>query len=344
MLQVVEVADGSVLGTMELASGGDLRCTGSAASLITRRFRDRTPQQIFDHFNGWSNGYVQVKPVDDSVAAAAGAAGEARPLTPEEQAAGLDPDAIAAELQAAQQEVTSQWEDLAEPVTAGLVAAVGAALAAGALAELGSLTVDAAAVDAIAGALASSMLALAGTAAERAAGELRRQGVTLDPGTPDEVALRLRADATALLLAQGYASSASKAALLHASPDVEPRVVEQAVRAQLNDLTASADGGDPSGFVADTVTSVMLAAQAEGRHATHSVVAERSGIRWASTEVMDRSTCSECRAIDGTLFETYAEARTAYPTGRYRACLGRDRCRGLIYGRNDTDRNRLLDT
>ena len=40
--------------------------------------------------------------------------------------------------------------------------------------------------------------------------------------------------------------------------------------------------------------------------------------------------CDPCRDVDGTEYGSLAEAKVAYPTGGYEACLGRLRCRGNI--------------
>ncbi len=341
---MVDVDSGDVLDRIRLVDGRVVSDTGLGAEffagkraiLLESGAADVSDRSLLDGYTDWSNGYLLIRSARD-VEAAAGA-GEARGLSPEEQAAGLDPVAIQAELAAAQAEVTSQWEDLAEPVTAALVAAVGAALAAGALAALGDLLVPDAAVGVIADAVAAAMVSLSFTAAERAAGELRGQGVDLDPGVPDEVLLRSRADATARLIAQGYAAGAGREALRLAGAGQQ--AAERGVRDRLDGLTASATS---RGFVADHLSAAMFTAEAEGRHASFQQAEGRSGIRFMATEVSDSSTCERCAEIDGTKWESYAEARRHYPGVGFKDCLGGIRCRGRLLVLNDSDRNRAQD-
>lgn len=48
-----------------------------------------------------------------------------------------------------------------------------------------------------------------------------------------------------------------------------------------------------------------------------------------ASEILDKATCGPCRAIDGTEFDTLAEAEAAYPSG-YVSCEGGSRCRGVL--------------
>jgi len=49
-----------------------------------------------------------------------------------------------------------------------------------------------------------------------------------------------------------------------------------------------------------------------------------------ASEVMDRSTCGPCRAIDGTAFPSLEAAVAVYGTGGYLGCEGGSRCRGVV--------------
>lgn len=50
-----------------------------------------------------------------------------------------------------------------------------------------------------------------------------------------------------------------------------------------------------------------------------------------ASEVLDRSTCSACRAVDGRRYDTLAQAQADYGSGTYRDCAGGSRCRGLVF-------------
>ena len=77
----------------------------------------------------------------------------------------------------------------------------------------------------------------------------------------------------------------------------------------------------------------------QGRQATHGASnggrfdnAEPIGPldAWAS-EIMDKNTCKACSHIDGKDFDTWEEARAAYPDfGGYTNCSGGSRCRGTL--------------
>lgn len=291
-------------------------------------------------FQAEARRILGIPDLPDDIKAAAGISAESRPLTPEEQAAGLDPAAIQAELDAAHAEVTSQWDELAGPLTAALVAAVLAALAADTLATLGDLAVPDRAVAGIRTALAAAMRKHASVTGARARRELEQQGITL-PQTNVELRglpLAERAAATAQLLAQAYASSAGREGLRLAG--ATPKVVETAVRERLDGLTEAATG---RGYVAEQIGHALFAAEHAGRGAVFELVSGRSGIRFASSEYADGRSCEPCRTINGRKFDTYEQALAAYPSGGYRLCLGGDRCRGRIIALNDTDRNRALD-
>jgi hypothetical protein len=55
----------------------------------------------------------------------------------------------------------------------------------------------------------------------------------------------------------------------------------------------------------------------------------RDGTLFAS-ELLDSNTCGPCIAIDGTSYESVSEAERDYPSGHFKDCDGRERCRGMV--------------
>jgi hypothetical protein len=49
-----------------------------------------------------------------------------------------------------------------------------------------------------------------------------------------------------------------------------------------------------------------------------------------ASEILDTNTCKPCRVIDGREYSNLAAALRDYPTGGFRACQGRHRCRGTL--------------
>lgn len=244
-------------------------------------------------------------------------------LSPDEVASGADFAQMQQDQQDAEAAVRDLWPDLAAPIIAALVAAAGAAVVAGALADLGSLVVPAAAIAAVTDALTAAMTALAKTAAERVVAEAASQGVALAAGVPDEAVLAGHAAAVANVLASGYANGAARTALLNAGPGSTAADVEFAVRTNLEDL-AKADGG----FVNTATGSALATAAHTGRVAT--LTKAPATTAFVATEVLDGNECKPCAEISGHRFATLADANAAYPAGHYVACLGRERCRGTV--------------
>lgn len=244
-----------------------------------------------------------------------------------EQQSGTDFEAIAADIEQAQQELAGQWPTLAEEMTAALVAAVVAAVAAGTLADLGSLAVPDEALAPVVAALTASMTGLADTAAGRAATELRGQGADIEPGTPDADRLADGADAIARIIGGGYATGAGRVALQHAGPDADPDQVGDAVREHLDGLSEVKDGGG-GGWVSVNLGGALAQAVHAGRTATFADAP--AGTRWLVSAVNDRNVCKPCSDADGEVFDELAEALTVIVAGSNPACLGGLRCRCLL--------------
>lgn len=253
------------------------------------------------------------------------AAAASREPTDAEQQSGANFEAIAADIEQAQQELAEQWPGLSEAMIAALVAAVIAAVAAGTLDELGSLAVpDDALVDAVT-AVAAAMVALAATSAGRAAEELRGQGVTINDGVADADRLQDAASAFVGVIASGYATGAGRVALQYAGPDVDPDTVGDAVREHLDSLSATAEEGSPAGWVSTNLGGALAQAVHDGRVATFE--GAPAGTRFMISAANDRNVCKPCSDDDQRVFDTLAEALEICPASGNKACLGGIRCR-----------------
>jgi hypothetical protein len=254
------------------------------------------------------------------------AAAPGRELTPDELASGVDFAAIAAEQDQAAQDLAEQWQaETAAPVIDAVVAGVVAGLAAGGVAGLADVAVSSVAVAALAGMLSGAMVEVAAQVGGRVEGELGGLGFDFSVPALDRGVVDGRAAVTAKLVVSGMTNGATKTALLNGT---DPKVVEAAVRAELEKLATA----EPS-WVVGSMESALAAVAGEARMAAYeALIAARgeSGIVFIASEINDAVRCAPCSKIDGVRFGNYAEAKAAYPAGQYMACLGRERCRGLL--------------
>jgi len=133
--------------------------------------------------------------------------------------------------------------------------------------------------------------------------------------------LRSIARVTARVINTSFVQSGVRRALsLIGRPAVSPEQVAQEVDTHLNELSDAS--------LRDSIGGAVTSAQNEGRRTVLAVAPEAS--EYVSSEVLDRNVCGPCRNVDGTVFETLADAQQAYPSGGYRDCLGGVRCRGTI--------------
>ncbi|MFJ8690294.1 phage portal protein family protein [Micromonospora wenchangensis] len=235
-------------------------------------------------------------------------------------AAGLD-----AEHAQAVQDMTAGWEQESPPLVEAMTDTVSAELAAGMIVGVGALVVPPAVTAALAGVVSAGMIALAEAAASGAVAEAGRSGLlaTLPDGARERI--DQQAQATTDLIVAGFASAAARTALGQAGADTDPERVAGAVRDALTDLAQA----KPSGLVAGNLAAAATTAQGIGREVVFYQLP--AGTRFRATEVTDRHRCEPCTAVDGTEYDSLADALADYPTGRYRACLGRDRCRGFFH-------------
>jgi hypothetical protein len=224
-----------------------------------------------------------------------------------------------------------------------LTAQIAKIVDAGTPADLATLTVSSTAG---ADLLAEAMFAQADAAGKRIAKMAADQGVSISPVTPIEPAAnQLRnakpkvpkvvtdlasdlvagAKVAAAFLAGGLAASAGREALRVWSPAATGREVVKQVRTHLESLTDATLRAALGGSI--------WAAENEGRFATlEQAEADGQGASYLTAdEVLDTNSCEACEEIDGTRFDTLADAQAAYPFGGYQDCDGGSRCRGTFW-------------
>lgn len=130
---------------------------------------------------------------------------------------------------------------------------------------------------------------------------------------------------TAWLVAGGLVASLAGEAIRLKSPDVPVSETVSAVKAFADGLKRQSE--------VERFKQVLTAAQNRARIAVFNQAARAGLINMVASEELDSNTCGPCAAIDGTVFETGAEARAAYPTGGFKDCEGRHRCRGTVVAR-----------
>lgn len=134
---------------------------------------------------------------------------------------------------------------------------------------------------------------------------------------------------TATTLADGLGQAAAREALrVWTDP---PRGATWAQhRANADAVAAEVDAylaGLPQSYLRAQLAGALHMALATGRAA---VLDLAPPARYVAVEVLDRNGCQPCREVDGTEYASLDAAHADYPTGGYRACLGRGRCRGLV--------------
>lgn len=232
-------------------------------------------------------------------------------------------ETIQADWETALDDALARWErEILPGQYAEAEAMVRDAVEAGDVAALAGITVGSLAASEL---LAEAMVALAELSAQTAADEATAQGV------PDAAPAEIPADmfgatavAVAGMLAVGVALSAGTEALRLFTPDVDVDDVVAGVRAHLDSLTDA----QPRLHLGSALTT----AQNAGRAATFERLPEAT---YYADETNDRNTCGPCGEIHGTAFGTLSAVLKKYPSGKYRDCEGRLRCRGTYVAKWD---------
>lgn len=154
-----------------------------------------------------------------------------------------------------------------------------------------------------------------------AAEEASRQGREAPDVDLEEAYERVtaRADAVAEHLSRSLSDAASRQALRHTAPGVDPDEVAARVREHLEELSDA--------FLREQLGGALNSAMNDGRR---EVMASVGGGTFYASELLDESTCSNCAEVDGKEYSSLVATIADYPTGGYRGCKGGARCRGTI--------------
>jgi hypothetical protein len=166
-------------------------------------------------------------------------------------------------------------------------------------------------------------------AADQAVQEASRQGVQIDRPALDgiQASLRERADAVDALIREDITASARRESIRLTGGGLSPQEVAEQTHTFLVGLVGAA--------MMDMLGGAIQSSMNEGRK----LVFQRDGREGTifASELLDSNTCTHCVAIDGMEYASMAEAERDYPTGHYKDCDGRERCRGTLVKRYDTE-------
>jgi HK97 family phage portal protein len=205
-------------------------------------------------------------------------------------------------------------------IAGSLVEQVHTAVLSGDLLALTRLKVD---TQAAGDALGAALVEAGQAAARHVVTEAAAQGVSIGTGIVDRRALESTGHLAAATLADGLRLTASREAARVWGPGITADTVAEHVADALTTLTPA----QPEYVLGGAAT----AAEAAGREAT--ILAGPSAALYAQ-EVNDRNQCRPCADIDGRWLGNSDDPtrpwRALYPVRGYIACLGRDRCRGVL--------------
>lgn len=158
--------------------------------------------------------------------------------------------------------------------------------------------------------------------------EAKSQGVTVAKPDLDDAleALAARAEAIDALLAKSLSETAGRQAINRSGGSLSTDEVAGAVEKHLLGLSDA--------YLRDQFGGAFTQALNAGRR---EVFAEAAPTEIYASELLDDATCEECASVDGTVYDTLAEAEADYPTGGYAECLGGPRCRGTLVAVYDTE-------
>jgi len=225
--------------------------------------------------------------------------------------------------------VDAAWADIAQirdEQIESLASQVFNAAQADDLDALTSLSLSDTAIQAV---LFEHMVSAAQQAGEQQQEEAEAQGIEVPEWTLEEsltaaIGLSLLqsiSEVTARVINTSFIQSAIRRALsLVGRPQISSEQVREEVEAHLEGLSEAG----PRESIGGAITS----AQNEGRRTVLAAAPEAS--QYIASEILDRNVCQPCRQIDGTTFDTLADATEQYPSGGFRNCLGGVRCRGTI--------------
>jgi hypothetical protein len=239
-----------------------------------------------------------------------------RDPSPDEEDAQVDFDALHNMWQARLDDLMVAWAAQRAEQLDGLLEQVRDLLAADDIASLGALTAP---TGPGAQLLADVMTDLGQAAAAEALAEAARQGVNLPAMQVIPGAFNDRATAVDELLGRSLADVAARQALLRYTAGIDLDQVVDEVREHIEALSDT--------YLTDQLGGALTAAQNDARFA---VMEAGPTTRIVASELLDGLTCEPCAQVDEKQYPDIVSARTDYPTGGHKDCLGGPRCRGTL--------------
>lgn len=170
--------------------------------------------------------------------------------------------------------------------------------------------------------IADSLKRVSVVSVQQAIDEAREQGVEVTRPDASELAASLeeRADAVDLMLTRDLAQAATRQAARLTGGGLSPAEVADATSAHLRGLSDA--------YLRDMLGGAVQ----QGINAGRKLVFQRDGEEGDvyASELLDEATCENCLRVDGTNYDTLASAERDYPTGGFKDCKGRERCRGTL--------------
>jgi hypothetical protein len=166
------------------------------------------------------------------------------------------------------------------------------------------------------------LMMVAAMAAGQAVQEARQQGIHIpqQDATGLQKGIEARAAAVDTMLRTELQQSASRHAMRLTGGGLTPQEVAEDTRRHLL--------GRSDAYAKDVLGGAVQQSINAGRRLVYENDKE-PGQLFAS-EILDQNTCTHCIAIDGTEYPDLLAAERDYPTGVYKNCDGRERCRGLV--------------
>lgn len=191
----------------------------------------------------------------------------------------------------------------------------------GSLSKIAKIKTDVSVTEAI----RSNLEAAASFAIDQAIQEAQRQGVNVprQPVSDLHAQLTDRAEAIDQILQNDITASAVRQATRLTGGSLSPQEVAEETHRFLIGLAGAYAEDILSGAVQQSI------------NAGRKLVFQRDGADGTiyASEILDTNTCGHCIEIDGTEYESVVDAERDYPTGGYKDCDGRERCRGTIVKR-----------
>lgn len=171
--------------------------------------------------------------------------------------------------------------------------------------------------------LDAHLLEAAKAGAQSAAAELAAQGGSAT--IPDESALTAavadQSNAVVTMAANGISLSAQRKAQSLVGGGRTPADIKTEVEGYLSGLKQN--------WTARELRGAVNFAQNVGRTLTFAS-ADQSKITYYASEILDVNTCDECTTVDGTEYQSLADATQDYSAGGYVDCAGGPNCRGTL--------------